>query len=282
MAVNLGPLGPSGPPGLLGPVGFNQQTWYQPCGGAEDGGFQIRICPPMRQFGQPTAKPAKFCLRTCNHQVGKQTFQCHKEVVDGKWQGECAICNQYNKFWKDHFDADGLLFSASSSKPKYFVGDEEDFRRELKAIKPVERYYFNIIVRGEEERGVLKWSCGKTIYAKILEGIVGNESNPNVIALGDITNPKTGHDFYVRRVMKGSASVQFPDYSTSQFLPSTPMGTPEQMQLWSTQLHDLHALRKLSSVESMMSALEEVFGYLGPENSKSKYRSLADPFEPAW
>ena len=150
-------------------------------------------------------------------------------------------------------------------------------------IKPNERYYFNIIVRDEEERGVVKWSCGKTIYTKILEGIVGNESNPNVPRLGDITDPKKGYDLHIRKIVKnGGGSHGWPDYSASQFLPSTPLGKPKQIKLWLSQLHDLSALRILSSKESMESALEDVFGYLGAVNPKQKYRSLTDPFEPAW
>jgi len=250
-------------------------SWYQPCGGAEDGGFTIRICPPL--------KGKKFCLRTRNHRVGSKTFQCHKEVVDNKWQGECVICDQYNKLWKEHLgDGFEMLSSTPVSKPRFFPGSLEDFKRELTTIKPSERYYFNIIVREEEERGVVKWSCGKTIYAKILEGIVGNKSNPNVPPLGDITDPKKGYDLYVLRTIKNHDSGSWPDYSGSQFLPSTPLGKPKQIKLWLSQLHDLTALRILPSKESMLSALEDVFGYLGPVSPKQKYRSLTDPFEPAW
>jgi hypothetical protein len=60
------------------------------------------------------------------------------------------------------------------------------------------------------------------------------------------------------------------------------LGKPKQIKLWLSQLHDLSALRILSSKESMESALEDVFGYLGAVKPKQKYRSLTDPFEPAW
>jgi len=239
------------------------------------GSFIIRICPPL--------KGKKFYLQIRNHRVGSNTFQCHKEVVDNKWQGECVICDQCNKFYKEHFDNDGLGFlAAPHDKPRFFSGSVEDFKRELNSIKPSERYYFNSIVRGEEERGVLNWSCGKTIYAKILENIVENESNPNVVALGDITDPKKGFDLHVRRTIKNTDNGPWPDYSSSQFLPSTPMGKPKQVKLWLAQLRDLTALRILSSKEDMIDAMEDVFGHLGPVNSKQKYRSISDPFVPSW
>lgn len=278
--------GPTGSTVVTGPTGLLDPSWLQAQFGEEDHGFKIRILPPIKIEGKkfPWQSGQKFSLRIRNHQVGSKTFQCHKEVVDDKWQGECVICDQYNKFWKDHFDSNGLLFSASSDKPYFFSGSAEDFKCELRKIKPVERYYFNIIARGEEERGVLKWTCGRVIYAKILEGILGNKSNPNVVRLGDITDPQTGHDLYVKRTMKGniSSGMSWPDYSTSQFMPSTPLGSPEQIELWMSQLHDLTALRLLSPKEDMLVALEDVFGYLGPVNPKQKFRSITDPFEPSW
>lgn len=275
MPFNLGPLLVPGAEMTQSwhPLAEMTPNWYQPSW-SED--FTIRICPAVGQNG-------KFCLRIRNHRVGKQTFQCHKEVVDNKWQGECTICDQYNKFWKEHHrDNDSGLGPNPVSKPKFFPGSLENFKHELIAIKPFERYYFNIIVRGNEERGVLKWACGRSIYTKIIEGIFGNESNPNVPRLGNISDSKKGHDLYIKRIMNSDRGASWPDYSGSQFLPSTPLGTPKQIKLWLSQLHDLSALRILSSEDSMSSALEDAFGYLGPFDSKTKYRSLNDPFEPSW
>lgn len=149
-------------------------------------------------------------------------------------------------------------------------------------IKPAERYYFNIIARAEEERGPLKWSCGKTIYAAILEGIVGNPNNVNAPKLGDVTHPKKGHDLLVQQNMRHEGGHQFPDYAGTQFMPTSPMGTTRQINKWIKNLHDLDTLRVLKPKEEMLLALEEVFGYLGPAHPKQVYRSITDPFEPAW
>lgn len=253
-------------------------SWYQPCDGAEDSGFTIRILPPSHQ-GVGT----KVCLRIRNHRVGNQTFQCHKECVDGKWKGNCPICNQFEKFWLHNFSFQVLEMS-QDQLPPFFKGSVDDFKHEVNSIKPIERYYFNIIVRGEEERGVLKWSCGRKIYSEIFEGIKGHPSNPNVVALGDITHVEKGHDLHIKKIagrVSGNG-IHLADFSAIQFLPFTPLGTSEQIKLWLSQLHNLNALRILAPENVMLDALEDVFGFLGPTRPKKKYRSLFDPFEPAW
>lgn len=256
-------------------MGMND--WFVPARPQNgSGAFTLRLCPAR--------KGKKFCLRTRVHKVGDQSFQCHKELIDNKWQGECAVCDYYAGRYAAGKD-DGmntLLGGIRPAKPHFYQGSEEDFTRDLNSIKPLERYYFNIIARGEEERGPLKWSCGKTIYAAILEGIVGNPNNVNVPILGDVTHPKKGHDLLVRQTMKGQGGMMFPDYEGTQFMPTSPLGTTRQINKWVKNLHDLDTLRMIRPKEEMLVALEGVFGYLGPAHSKQVWRSITDAFEPAW
>jgi hypothetical protein len=231
----------------------------------------IRICPPL--------KGRKFCTRIRNHSVNNRIFQCHKKLEEGKWEGKCVCCDAYNKygndFWGDPWSGD------DPNLPPFYKGSIDSFRFDLTKIKPIERYYFNIVVRGEEEHGVSKWSCHKSVYIKIIEGIEGNESNPNMIKLGNITNPLTGNDFHIRRSRKYTDSGSWYDYSSSQFLPSSPLGTSEQIDKWLSCLYDLEKIRILSPEEEMIEALEATFG--SPNSSfRRQFRSISAPFKPAW
>lgn len=262
----------------------------------------IRFCPPFTD--------RNFCTVIRYHRIGKRFFQCHKQqkfvttffgpsehgfmqkldhppyphntAMDEKsWEGDCVCCEQYIRFYepvKHRF-----LPLETLSPPSFYKGSESDFNCDVKNLRPINAYYFNIIDRGMEDKGVSKFSCGTMLYKRIIEGIRGNESNPNVVKLCDITHMVKGHDFYVQKRIKPTNSGEtWIDYNSCQFLPSTPLGTTEQVMGWMNQLHDLEKLRILSSKEEMLSAMEEVFGYLGSIRRKQIYRSISDPFNPAW
>ena len=227
----------------------------------------IRICPPL--------PGKKFCMVIRYHRIGMRSFQCHKKLHQGKWEGNCVCCEQYRKFYPPDY-------AYLPDPPPFYKGNVDDFSRDVKNLQPIENYYFNIITRGMEDKGVGKFSCRKGLYVKMLEGIKGNESNPNVAKLGDITHPTKGHDLYVRKVTKATDSGNWVDYSNSHFLPSTPLGTTEQIMEWMNQLHNLEELRILSPEDEMMNVMDETFGYLGSVRPKQKYRSISAPFNPAW
>lgn len=229
------------------------------------GAFTLRLCPAK--------KGKKFCLRTRIHRVGDQSFQCPKELVNNRWEGDCTICDYFAK---------SLLCFCLTQKPRFYSGTQDQFQKDLNGIKPIERYYFNVIARGQEERGPLKWSCGKAIYAAILEGIVGNPNDPQVPVLGDVTHPKKGHDLLVRQTIRHEGGMQLPDYAGTQYMPTSQLGTTRQINKWMKQLHDLDTLRVLRSKDEMLVALEQVFGYLGEAAPKQVWRSITDTFEPAW
>ena len=245
-------------------------------------GFVVRICPP--RMG------SKFFYTIRTHKVGNSSFQCCKEIINQKWSGNCILCSQWGKFYSEYFEkeeCDPMAWFASAAqgttlgkttKPRFYPGTIDEFKQHMTDLKPIERYYFNVIIRGEEELGVRKWSCGKPIYNVILEGMLGNPKNVNVPVLGDITDPKKGYDLHVRNGLYRSDIVN----TSAQFLPTSPLGTRSQIKRWFDQLYDLTALRHLKSDEEMLSALENTFGYLGPVNPNQKYRFITDPWEPAW
>lgn len=256
MAVNLGPLSPLQSAAL--------SDWFHPSSGKSE--VRIRLCPPK--------KGKKFCMRTRTHRVGNKLFHCPKEldVQAGKWLGKCVFCDAYNAAWQQAQNNSSIPGLGGSPGPAF------------QALKPVERYYFNIIVREEQERGVLKWSCGRTLYTVITEGIVGNPKNPLIKPLGDVTDPKTGHDLFVKCNQVAAGGNMFPDYSASQFLPSTPLGTAKQVKEWMKNLHDLESLRVLHTEIEMKDYLAEHLGISGEiaRAKKRVFRDITEPFEPGW
>lgn len=171
------------------------------------------------------------------HKVNGRSVHCPKELVGNKWKGKCKICDYYNHLWE----------TSKKSAPDV-AAKLQAFARE---IKPIERYYYNVIVRKEfnpqtnetlENVGPKILSVGKTVHKMILRAILGDpelEEEP----LGDITDPITGRDFKLIKTIKKSGQDSFPDYATSKFLDPSVLGEPDQVQEWLTNLHDLATLR---------------------------------------
>ena len=183
----------------------------------------------------------------------KKTYHCPKELVQTergpRWQGECIICKYYSDLWQQ---SEGLSGKA-----------QEDLQNRARAIKPVERYYYNVIVRSEKDKdgNVIKnagpkiYSCGKTVHAKIMRAIVGDEKAGEK-PLGDVTNPTNGRDFRVVKKIKGD----YPNYDESKFEDPSPAGTPEELEKWLDNLNDLSALRRLSTPDELKHALRVHLG----------------------
>lgn len=250
-------------------------TWFFP-DKLISSAYSIRICPPR--------KGGKFCFNIRHHSIGElsagtsTTFQCYKSFEAGKWTGECPICDQYSKLLKTHGDDLGNI----STSPANFRGTTREFSNCLLKLRPIEAYNFNVIVRGQEELGVRKWRCHKSIYATIVEGIVGNINNVKVPKLGDITDPFTGHDLAISYTPIPTLDGQIISDSRGNFLPTSRLGTDDQIKEWLSQLHDLTSIRDLKSEIEIKHAMEDCFGYLNLTYSKQKYRNIDEPFCPSW
>lgn len=238
--------------------------------------FTVRLCPPRKE-------DRLFCAKTRIHYIGGASFFCGKELneTSHKWEGKCVVCS-----FCDEYE---LVLSASQleehsmkgfpvKQPMFYRGT--NLVEDINSVMAFERYFFNVIVRGEEKRGVLKWGCGRATYQAIICGICGNPKNTTLPKLGDVTHPMTGYDFHISQPTQ--AKQGFIDYLGSQFLPSTKMGTPRQVKMWASQLHDLSQIRQVQPKSEMMNALEGIFGYLGSVRPGQIYRSVMDPFEPEW
>lgn len=221
---------------------------------------QVRILPP--------SKGAKLFQYTRLHMItgssGKMhSIHCPKPLLAGKWDRNtpCPICDYYNSLWRqiDKLEDQGKKEAA------------EKLREEARSLKPIERYYYNAIVRSivdeqgnkETNVGPMILSVGKTVHKMVVRAIVGDETEA---ALGDITHPKKGYDFLIKIENRGGKE-NFPNYDRSAFArESSPLGTAEEIKKWVEGLHDLTTLRVLKGVEDLERELARHRGLIEDED----------------
>lgn len=198
----------------------------------QTGSVTLRILPPT--------KGGKLFQYNRVHSVKDKKVHCPRPLVNGKWDRNvpCPICDYYSSLWKK---ADNLTKAGR-------VDEAEKCKDEARSLKPVERYYYNAIVRsltvdGETKKNVGPriLSIGKILHTMIVRAIMGDPADPDS-KLGNITDPKNGFDFIVRKEVTGGDG--FPKYERSGFARnSSPLGTPEEIAQWAANLHDLTKLR---------------------------------------
>jgi hypothetical protein len=231
-----------------------------------DGFVLLRILPRKKGMKNPwTVTRVHTLVNPTTRQ--KKTYHCLRELVEtpgrsDQWRGDCIICKYYSDLWQKSETKNGK--------------EKEDLQNEARAIKPVERYYYNVIVRSEKDKeGNIKknigpkiYSCGKTVYSKILRAIKGDEAAGEK-ELGDITHPKDGRDFrVVKKVVKGGGGAEYPNYDMSKFEEPSPVGSPDEFKQWMTNVHDLQALRVLKTPEELKHALRVHCGMIKEGEAK--------------
>lgn len=227
----------------------------------------LYVLTRLHTLNDPTQKDAYGKMK-------KRSYHCPKEPYfverngkkERRWQGDCIICKYYNDLWQK---------SNSETDEK----TQENLRNQARAIRPVDRYYFNVIVRAEKDKdGTLQknvgpkvYSCGKTVYQnKIMRAMTG-DALAGKKALGDITHPVSGRDFrLVKKIVKG-ASGEYPNYDDSEFEDSSPVGTPDEFKKWMEGLIDLNSLRVVKSDEELRHALKVHLGMV-----KSTYQAAEE------
>lgn len=226
----------------------------------------VRILPPIQG--------GKLFQFTRLHMLNGRKVHCPKPLIAGKWDKNtpCKICEYYNALWAK---ADELEEKGRSE-------DAEKIKQEARSIKPVERYYYNAIVRklvdekGEHTNvGPRILSVGKVLHKMIVRAIIGDETEP---ALGDVTNPKTGYDFLIKKELRGTGTDAWPNYDRSCFArePSI-LGTSDEIKNWVESLHDLKELRVLRTAEELDKELA-IHRQLIPDE-KGKGRMDIDAFD---
>lgn len=232
------------------------------------GNVILRILPPAPDgmFGRDKNP---FYQWTRIHKVNGKSLHDPREKSGGKWVGENPIGDYLKWLWKE----------SEQAKPE----ERDRMQRLYRELKPIERYYFNVIVRSEtDENGNVKknvgpkiLSVGKTVYEIILRGICGDKEM-NQPKLGDVTDFKTGRDFKLVKTIRKSGENTYPNYETSHFLDESPAGDPDECKKWMENLHDLYSLRVLKTPQELENELLIHLGLKQETNSgfdPSKYQS---------
>lgn len=191
----------------------------------------------------------------------KVSYHCTKtKQDDNTWVGDCFICRYYSDLWKKSDNASG--------------SEQESLQNQAREIKPVERYFFNCIVRSERAKdgstisnvGPKIYGCGKQVFAKIARAVAGDE-DAGIAPLGDVTHPLSGRDFRIVKKIAKSGAREYPNYDDSRFEEVSAAGSTEEFKGWLENLHDLNALRILKTQDELKHALRVHLGMVREENS---------------
>lgn len=205
----------------------------------QTGTVAVRILPPVRG--------GKLYQYNRTHKLNGRSIHCPRPLINGKWDYKvnCPICDYYSGLWKQ---ADKLEKSGHGNEAKKLI-------TEARNIKPVERYYYNSIVRsltGEDGKqqnnvGPRILSVGKKLHKQLIRAIVGEEGDPDS-KLGNFTDLKAGYDFIIRKEV--TPGEGFPNYDRSAFARTTSAaGSPDEVKVWAEALHDLTKLRNPKDLE---------------------------------
>jgi len=206
----------------------------------QTGTVSVRILPPVRG--------GKLYQYNRTHKMNGRSIHCPRPLVNGKWERSiaCPVCDYYSGLWAQ----------ADKLEKAGHVNEANKLKEEARSIKPVERYYYNAIVRsmpGGEGGSVLTnvgpriLSVGKLLHKQLIRAIVGEEGDPDS-KLGNFTDLKSGYDFIIRKEI--TSGDGFPKYDRSGFARATsPAGNPEEVKKWSEALNDLTKLRNPRDLE---------------------------------
>lgn len=226
-----------------------------------NGVVTIRLLPPA-VVGMFDRKKSPFYQATRIHRLNNRSYHCSKVLSGSRWEGECPICRYYNWLW------------AESDKKSQ--EEATSLQSQARAIKPIERYYYNCIVRFvinpstqemQKNVGPKILSIGKTLHKMIIRAIVGDKSI-QLDPLGDITDPKTGRDFKIVKTIRQSGKEAYPNYSDSTFAGPSPLGEPDEVKKWLASLHDLTSLRTVLGPEELKKQLKIHLGLI-PDDAQS-------------
>ena len=240
------------------------------------GSVVLRILPPAPN-GMFDREKNPFYQWTRIHKVNGKSLHDPREKVNGKWVGENPIGDYLKWLWKE----------SEQAPPE----ERDRMQATYRELKPIERYYYNVIVRAEtDENGNVKknvgpkiLSVGKTVNEAILRGICGDKEM-NQPRLGDVTDFKTGRDFKLVKTIRKSGENTYPNYESSHFLDESPAGEPDECGKWIDTLHDLASLRVLKSAEELENELMIHLGLKQETSSNfdpSKFKATSSVSSPA-
>jgi len=125
-----------------------------------------------------------------------------------------------------------------------------------KKLEPKMRVYVPVIVRGEEDKGVLLWGFGKQVYMDLLTFIEDED-------IGDFTDPIQGRDIILEVQGKETTGLSYNTSNVRVKTKITPLSEDAaKVKQWLTTQPDPTAQFKKYSYEEMKNAL---MSHLNPE-----------------
>ena len=257
-----------------GPSGGNYLEQYVPMPEVkpgQTGSVSIRILPPV--------SGGKLFQYNRTHKINNRSIHCPRPLINGgKWDSSvnCPICEYYSSLWRQ---IDKIEKQHGKECP-----EAQPLKEEARNLKPIERFYYNAVVRsmvvdGKELKnaGPRILSVGKILHAMIIRAIVGNQGDPDS-KLGNIADLKSGYDFIIRKTVT-LGSEGFPKYDSSGFARNpSPAGTPEEIGRWAETLHDLTKLRNPRDIDYLEKELAIHRGLVQDETESFD----ADSFDAKW
>lgn len=147
-------------------------------------------------------------------------------------------------------------------------GKKED-REVAKKLYPKMRCFAPVLVRGEEDKGVLVWSFGKEIYQRLLEFFLDSE-------IGDITDVNEGYDLKVKIVKKDGKP--WPDTTIDAARKSSKLFTePKKIEETLAGIPNLDEYQKLKTYDELKTIIESwARGEEEAPNGQGTFRGESD------
>jgi hypothetical protein len=127
-----------------------------------------------------------------------------------------------------------------------------DAKELAKKLFPKDAHLVPIIARGEEELGVRWWGFSKTIYQYLMDKFFDKK-------WGDMTNPETGRDITVTRILK-SGKENFDTINADLSPVQSPLSEdPKQMEEWVDSIPDIYEIYPIQTYEELEKLVSQWF-----------------------
>ena len=195
------------------PLQSDKKLYWSPKEGVK---YQVRVLPsadgdPFKEFW-------------FHYNIGKESFLCPKK----NYGEQCPCCDFANKLYREKTEE-------SAKMGKNFLAKQ--------------RFYSNILVRGEEAEGVRAWGYGKNAYGDMIRLVVDPD-------YGDITDPETGRDLSVLAVKADKQQYAVPKLTARPVTSKLCQGSAEECKTLLDSAPDLTKIHKRKTTQEVAAILD--------------------------
>lgn len=160
--------------------------WYK----ITEGPHQVRFLP------QSKFNPYVFITRRQHyvngHGVGGEPIPCRKKLVNGSWVGNCPMCDHHAEI--------------SNFYGNYKIIDM--YKAEARAIKPVQRYYYNVLAALPDGTKTLKLLSLSALVHDEIFNESGSKNNYE-----HLTDLRNGRDVIIKKETRAFGNGGYPQFS---------------------------------------------------------------------